>query len=94
MLPVQAPVSALDADGVVVAVAGTLAFAAGALWCWFSLETLRESGREWWLGVSVTGMVIGLLGTGYAKLRSTRRKRAALVEQSGVDRDRVPDWKR
>ncbi len=94
MLPVQAPVRALDADGVVVAVVGTLAFAASAVWCWFSLETLRASGRGWWLGVSLTGMVIGLLGTGYSKLRSTRRKPAASVEQSGVDRDRVPNRKR
>lgn len=93
-MPVQAPVRALDADGVVVAVVGTLAFVAGALWCWFFLDALRASGREWWLWVALSGIAIGVLGGSFAKYRSSRRARVASVEQRGVDRDGVPDRSR
>lgn len=77
-LMVQAPVRALDPDGVAVVSAGTLAFAIGAAVCWWNAAALQASGRLWYLGVAVTGTVIGLLGLAFGLFRKVRRRRRRL----------------
>lgn len=77
-LLVQAPVKALDADGVGIAVVGTSAFAVAALTCWLNLAALSETGREWWLWVALTGVGIGVLGAAYAIHRSRRRRKLSV----------------
>lgn len=72
---VQAPVRALDPDGVAVVSSGTAAFAIGALSCWLLADTLVATGRGWYLYVAITGTVIGLLGLAFGIYRGRSRKR-------------------
>lgn len=74
-LMVQAPVRALDPDGVAVVSAGTVAFAIAAVTCWVLRADLEATGRLWYLGVSVTGTVLGLLGLAFGLFRKARRHR-------------------
>lgn len=96
-LMVQAPVRALDADGVAVVSTGTVAFAVATVVCWFTRADLEALGKLWYLGVSVTGTVLGLLGLSFSLYRKLRRRRNLAgpadgsVEQSLVDTDGVPD---
>ena len=60
-LMVQAPVRALDADGMAVVSTGTVAFAVAAVVCWFTRTDLAAIGKLWYLGVSLTGTALGLL---------------------------------
>jgi len=78
-LMVQAPVRALDADGVTVVTAGTVAFGVGALVCWWLLPQLNVAGKGWYLGVSITGFVLGLLGLAFGLFRRQRRRRGELA---------------
>ncbi len=78
-LMVQAPVRALDPDGVAVVTAGTVAFAIGALVCWWFAPTLAATGKLWYLWVSVLGTVIGLLGIAFGLFRKSRRNRGRRV---------------
>lgn len=101
-LMVQAPVRALDPDGVAVVTAGTAAFAVGAVVCWWLSPQLAASGRGWYFGVSVAGTLIGLLGLSFGLYRRARRRRGqvdaeletggepASVEQTDVNPDGVP----
>jgi len=89
-LMVQAPVRALDADGVTVVSAGTVAFAIGAVTCWLVRGDLETAGKLWYLGVSVTGTVLGLLGLSFSLYRKARRRRRALAQASGSPQD-TPD---
>ncbi len=73
---VQAPVRALDPDGVAVVTAGTVAFAAGAVACGLGYAQLAAAGRGWYLGVAIAGTVIGLLGLSFSVFRRVRRHRA------------------
>jgi Protein of unknown function (DUF2530) len=79
---VQAPVRALDPDGVAVVSAGTVAFAIGAITCWLVRGDLQTAGKLWYLGVSVTGTVLGLLGLSFSLYRRARRRRLALEQAS------------
>lgn len=97
---VQAPVRALDPDGVAVVSAGTVAFAIGAVTCWLLRADLETAGRLWYLGVSITGTVLGLLGLTFGLYRKARRRQAldqadgatpGSVEETLVDTDGVPD---
>ncbi|MGV8909764.1 MAG: DUF2530 domain-containing protein [Propionicimonas sp.] len=98
-LMVQAPVRALDADGVAVVSAGTVAFAIGAVTCWLVRGDLEAAGKLWYLGVSITGTVLGLLGLSFGLYRKARRRRRALdptgetgsIEKTLIDTDGVPD---
>ena len=74
-LMVQAPVRALDPDGVAVVSAGTFAFAIGAGVCWWQAAALEASGRLWYLGVAIAGTVIGLLGLAFGLFRRSLRRR-------------------
>ena len=92
---VQAPVRALDPDGIAVVGSGTAAFAAGAIACWFFLEPLTVTGRAWYLWVAITGTVIGAIGLGVGLFRGRKRQRRHRgarysVEETGVDTDGVP----
>ena len=84
-LMVQAPVRALDPDGVTVVTAGTVAFAIGALACWWLLPELNAAGKGWYLGVSITGFVLGLCGLTFGLFRRQRRHRAELDDDLGAD---------
>jgi hypothetical protein len=91
---VQAPVRALDPDGVAVVSSGTVAFAIGVVVCWFFRDALEASGRLWYLYVAIAGTVIGLAGLGVGLIRGRRRRDPATedsVEQPLVDTDGVPD---
>jgi hypothetical protein len=92
---VQAPVRALDPDGIAVVGSGTAAFAAGAIACWVFLEPLTATGRAWYLWVAITGTVIGVIGLGIGlargrKRRHSRRGARYSVEETGVDAHGVP----
>ena len=97
-LMVQAPVRALDPDGVAVVSAGTIAFAVAAVTCWLVRADLEAAGRLWYLGVSITGTVLGLLGLSFGLYRKARRRRSQAagrpdgsIEEALVDTDGVPD---
>ncbi len=96
-LMVQAPVRALDPDGVAVVSAGTVAFAIAAVVCWFSRANLETIGKLWYLGVSLTGTALGLLGLAFGLFRKVRRRRQlsgpadGSIEETLIDTDGVPD---
>ncbi len=96
-LMVQAPVRALDADGMAVVSTGTVAFAIAAVVCWFTRADLEAIGKLWYLGVSLTGTALGLLGLAFGVYRKLRRRRqlsvpaAASIEEALIDTDGVPD---
>jgi hypothetical protein len=75
---VQAPVRALDPDGVAVIGSGTAAFAIGAAVCWIFADTLAATGRGWYLGVAVTGTLLGFVGLAVGFTRRHRRARTGL----------------
>ncbi len=92
---VQAPVRALDPDGIAVVGSGTAAFAAGAVACWIFLEPLTATGRAWYLWVAITGTAIGLIGLAIGLMRGRKRRRGHRgarysIEETGVDTDGVP----
>lgn len=90
-LLVQAPVRALDPDGVTVVTAGTIGFAIGAGWCWWVYPELVAAGRGWYLGVAVTGTVIGLLGLAFGLFRKVQRRRAPRVGGDSSASEALPD---
>ncbi len=96
-LMVQAPVRALDPDGVAVVSAGTVAFAIAAVVCWVTRADLGALGKLWYLGVSVTGTALGLLGLAFGLYRKLRRRRNLAapadgsIEETLIDTDGVPD---
>ena len=91
---VQAPVRALDPDGIAVVSSGTVAFAIGAVVCWLLHDNLTATGRLWYFYVAITGTVTGLIGLAVGLIRGRRRKGGAgrlLVEEADVNADGVPD---
>lgn len=77
-LLVQAPVKALDPDGISVTILGTAVFAVASVLLALNLVWLRDSGTEWWLWVACTGTGLGLVGLAYCvRRRKRRRSRAA-----------------
>jgi bacteriorhodopsin len=91
---VQAPVRALDPDGMAVVSAGTIAFAIGAVICWLARADLVAIGKLWYLGVSITGTLLGLLGLAFGLYRKARRRHqqaARSVEEPLLHADGVPD---
>jgi len=98
-LLVQAPVRALDPDGVAVVSIGTIAFAVATGILWTAIPELTATDQLWHLWVAATGTGMGVLGLSFGIFRSQRRKRAGSdpdvedgsVEDLGVDSDRVPD---
>ena len=72
---VQAPVRALDPDGVAVIGSGTVAFAIAAVVCWLLGDVLTATGRGWYLPVAISGTVLGLAGLAFGLNRRRRRGR-------------------
>ncbi|MCW5953875.1 MAG: DUF2530 domain-containing protein [Propionibacteriaceae bacterium] len=79
-LLVQAPVRALDPDGVGIITLGTAGFSIASVACWLNLATLDSVGQGWWLGVCLVGVAIGLLGMTVAWTRHRRRKARLAAE--------------
>jgi hypothetical protein len=96
-LMVQAPVRALDADGMAVVSTGTVAFGIAAVVCWVTRADLEAIGKLWYLGVSLTGTALGLLGLAFGIYRKLRRRRQLAgpaepsIEEALIDTDGVPD---
>lgn len=74
---VQAPVPALDVDGLTATVLGLIAFALASVVLGVLYPRLQAAGDGWWLGVAVSGFVLGLVGLGYAWKRRSRRRAIA-----------------
>ncbi len=88
----QAPVRALDPDGLAVVSAGTASFAVSAIVCWFARDYLAAAGNLWYLYVAITGSALGALGLAVSLTRRHRRQPGqASVEEPLIDTDRVPD---
>lgn len=71
---VQAPVPVLDVDGFNVTILGLIAFAVGAVVTAVFYSDLQAQGRGWWLGVCLSGFVLGLIGMAYCLYRRSRRR--------------------
>jgi len=72
-LLVQAPVPAVDADGIRVVTVGTALFALAALVLALLRPALEASGHGWWLLVCLSGAGLGLVGLLYCWNRVRRR---------------------
>ncbi len=81
---------ALDPDGVTVVTAGTIGFAIGVAVCWWSYPQLLALGKGWYLGVAITGTVIGVLGLAFSLLRVARRRRRGAGD-TPADPDALPE---
>lgn len=73
-LLVQAPVPALDVDGLVLVVIGTSAFALASVVALLVRGDLEAAGRGWWVGVCVSGFALGLIGLAYCWHRRRGRQ--------------------
>lgn len=70
---VQAPVPAVDADGIRVVSIGTALFAVASVVLARMQPQLAAAGRGWWLGVCLSGFALGLVGLLYCSNRVRRR---------------------
>lgn len=86
---VQAPVRALDPDGVGIITLGTIAFSIAGVACWLNLAALESIGQGWWLGVCLVGVALGLVGLTVAWTRHRRRK-ARLAAAAELDSPSTP----
>lgn len=71
---VQAPVAAVDADGLQLVTVGTIVFAIAALVTGLFYAELQARDNGWWLGVAISGFVLGLVGLAYCWNRRSRRR--------------------
>ncbi|WP_375423478.1 DUF2530 domain-containing protein [uncultured Friedmanniella sp.] len=72
---VQAPVPAIDADGVAVVSVGTVLFAVASIVLALLRPELAAQGRGWWLPVCLSGFGLGLVGLLYCRRLARRRRR-------------------
>ena len=84
-LLVQAPVPAVDVDGIRVVTVGTTLFAAAAVVAGLSYPRLSADGRGWWVGVCVSGFVLGLVGLLYCWNRVRQRRQGSGPTAPGAD---------
>lgn len=73
-LLMQAPVSAVDADGLNVVSVVTVMFAVGAVILALDYPALQAEGHGWWLSVAVSGLILGLVGLAYCWNRRRQRQ--------------------
>ncbi|SDR84773.1 Protein of unknown function [Friedmanniella luteola] len=73
---VQAPVPAVDVDGLRVVAVGTVLFAVAAVLTGLRRDQLVAAGHEDWFGVCVSGAGLGLLGLLYCWNRVRQRRSA------------------
>jgi hypothetical protein len=71
---VQAPVPALDVDGLAVVTVGTAIFGVVSLVLAVVYDWLAAHGHGLWLPVSVAGFALGLVGLAYCWRRRRRRR--------------------
>ena len=71
---VQAPVPAVDADGIRVVTVGTALFAVASVVLGVLYPQLVDAGRGWWLAVCLSGTGLGLLGLVYCRNRVRQRR--------------------
>jgi MYXO-CTERM domain-containing protein len=71
---VQAPVPALDVDGLAVVTVGSAIFGVVSLVLAFAYDWLAAHGHGLWLQVSVVGFALGLVGLAYCWRRRRRRR--------------------
>ncbi len=82
---VQAPVPAVDVDGIRVVTIGTGIFAVAAIVAALLLPRLEAQGRGWWLGVCVSGLGLGLVGLLYCWNRVRQRREGTGPAAPGAD---------
>ena len=71
---VQAPVPALDVDGLAVVTVGTVIFALVSVVFAIGYDRLATHGHTSWLQISVAGFLLGLIGLVYCWNRRRRRR--------------------
>lgn len=71
---VQAPVPALDVDGLAVVTIGTVIFALVSVVFAIGYDSLAAHGHKSWLQISVAGFVLGLIELAYCWNRRRRRR--------------------
>lgn len=71
---VQAPVPAVDADGIRVVSVGSALFAVVSVVLGLFYPQLAATGRGWWLAVCLSGAGLGLVGLLYCWNRVRRRR--------------------
>ena len=72
---VQAPVPAVDVDGLAVVTVGTALFAVASIACLVFRGWLETHGHDSWTAISISGFVLGLIGLAYCWYRRIRRAR-------------------
>jgi len=70
----QAPVPVMDVDGFKVTTLGLIAFGVASVLLAIFYADLQRAGNGWWLGVSVSGFALGLVGLAYCRYRRARRR--------------------
>jgi hypothetical protein len=71
---VQAPVPVMDVDGFTVTRIGLVLFAVASVLAGVYYPRLERAGLGWWLGVCISGFVLGLVGLAYCLYRRSRRR--------------------
>ena len=89
---VQAPVAAVDVDGLRVVTVGTVIFAVAAVLTGLRHDQLAADGHEDWFAVCVSGAGLGLVGLLYCWNRVRQRRAAPNPSAPGTDTTaRLPD---
>jgi hypothetical protein len=71
---VQAPVPVMDVDGFNVTTLGIVVFSVASVLAGIYYPRLDRAGNGWWLGVCVSGLVLGFVGMAYCLWRRSRRR--------------------
>ena len=89
---VQAPVAAVDVDGLRVVTVGTVLFAVAAVLTGLRRDQLAADGHGDWFAICVSGAGLGLVGLLYCWNRVRQRRAAPGPSGPGPDAaGRLPD---
>ena len=83
-LLVQAPVPAVDVDGIRVVTVGTVLYGLAAVVLALFYPRLVAADRGWWLGVCVSGFALGLVGLVYCWNRVRQRRQGTGPTAAGA----------
>jgi len=89
-LLVQAPVPAVDVDGIRVVTVGTVLFAVASVATALAYPQLAAEGRGWWLAVCLSGFGLGLIGLLYCHNRVRQRRQGTGPTAPGSDPAAAP----